>query len=184
MQYCAKKENKLVAGKEFADAINGRTKAPDVVTILSGEYLIGENASKQVNLDHAYAIGATPVTVTQFENFISKTNYQTDAELKNTCTTVEGSEVTPIAKSYWRDPGFKQYPNSPVVCVSRNDASAYARWLSNETGFKYRLPSEDEWEIAPWQVVTTITGGETNLSPERRILAGAEHLGQIRVPRL
>lgn len=142
------KENKLVAGKEFADALTGKTKAPDVVTILSGEYLVGENASKQVNLDHAYAIGATPVTVTQFENFINRTSYQTDAELKNTCTTVEGSEVTPIAKSYWRDPGFKQYPNSPVVCVSRNDANAYARWLSNETGYKYRLPSEDEWEIA------------------------------------
>ena len=26
--------------------------------------------------------------------------------------------------------------------------SAYANWLSKQTGYKYRLPSEDEWEIA------------------------------------
>lgn len=149
-------ENKLEAGKEFADAINSMTKAPDVVTVLSGEYLIGENTSQQVHLDHAFAIGATPVTMRQFESFINTTNYQTDAELKNTCTTVKGSQVTPIVNSYWRNPGFKQYPNSPVVCVSRNDAKAYVRWLSKVTGFTYRLPSEDEWEIA------ALAGGHGN----------------------
>ncbi|EEW10133.1 formylglycine-generating enzyme family protein [Vibrio mimicus] len=37
---------------------------------------------------------------------------------------------------------------APVVCISQNDAKAYARWLSKQTGFKYRLPTEEEWEIA------------------------------------
>ena len=36
----------------------------------------------------------------------------------------------------------------PVVLVSREDAESYARWLSERTGQKWRLPSEREWEKA------------------------------------
>ena len=36
----------------------------------------------------------------------------------------------------------------PVIYVSWEDATAYAEWLSDETGAQYRLPSESEWEYA------------------------------------
>ena len=36
----------------------------------------------------------------------------------------------------------------PVINVSWEDATAYAAWLSAETGEQYRLPSEAEWEYA------------------------------------
>jgi len=36
----------------------------------------------------------------------------------------------------------------PVALVSWDEASAYAKWLSSETGQSYRLPSEAEWEYA------------------------------------
>ena len=36
----------------------------------------------------------------------------------------------------------------PVVNVSWHDAMAYGRWLTDETGQVYRLPTEAEWEKA------------------------------------
>ena len=36
----------------------------------------------------------------------------------------------------------------PVINVSWEDAKAYAAWLSEQTGKRYRLPSESEWEYA------------------------------------
>lgn len=140
--------NPLRAGDKFADRMANKGTAPELIAILSGTYYTGERKSNQVHLDHAFAIGATPITVSQFTRFVEQTNYQTDAELKNTCTALVKGEITPIENSNWRDPGFKQYPNSPVVCVSQNDAQSYANWLRNQTGAAYRLPTEDEWEIA------------------------------------
>jgi serine/threonine-protein kinase PpkA len=45
----------------------------------------------------------------------------------------------------WKDPGFRQTSGDPVVCVSYDDARAYANWLGRRTGQTYRLPSKSEW---------------------------------------
>lgn len=45
----------------------------------------------------------------------------------------------------WGSPGFAQGDDHPVVCVSWNDAAAYAEWLSRRTGAHYRLPTRQEW---------------------------------------
>ncbi|MCG3728752.1 SUMF1/EgtB/PvdO family nonheme iron enzyme [Vibrio cincinnatiensis] len=140
--------NELKMGDKFADTLKNDQQAPEMITILSGQYWLGENISRQVRLDHAFALSATPVTVGEFERFTKQTGYQTDAELQNICLAVKETAIAPISGNHWKKPGFTQTAQSPVVCVSQNDAKAYTRWLSQQTGFKYRLPSEDEWEIA------------------------------------
>lgn len=48
----------------------------------------------------------------------------------------------------WKDPGFQQSSNEPAVCVSHDDARAYAAWLTRRTGHQYRLPTRAEWRQA------------------------------------
>ena len=62
------------------------------------------------------------------------------------CWTYEGGKWEERSGRNWRDPGFGQTDNHPVVCVNWSDAQAYVEWLSSETGEEYRLLSESEWE--------------------------------------
>jgi len=56
----------------------------------------------------------------------------------------------------WRNPGFAQTSEDPVVGVSWEDARRFCAWLSNKEGRKYRLPKDAEWSAAvgpqkfPW----------------------------------
>ena len=46
------------------------------------------------------------------------------------------------------DRGVAIAADRPAVQVSWHDANAYAVWLSNRTGERYRLPTDEEWAFA------------------------------------
>jgi serine/threonine-protein kinase PpkA len=51
-----------------------------------------------------------------------------------------------LKKRTWLAPGFTQGEGHPAVCVSFDDARAYAQWLSGRTGETWRLPTAAEWK--------------------------------------
>ena len=63
-----------------------------------------------------------------------------------------------IAPRSWRSPGFEQRESDPVVCVSWDDAQAYATWLGARDGLDYRLATASEWVRLP------AAGGERRLA--------------------
>lgn len=73
-----------------------------------------------------------------------------------------------IKKRSWRDPGFPQGSEHPAVCVSFEDARAYAQWLSARTGETWRLPTASEWrQVASYK-------GSGNACKDGRIDCGQD----------
>ena len=62
-------------------------------------------------------------------------------------------KATGFSSSAWKDPGFEQAPDHPVVYVSWDDAMAFCKWLTQKeqkAGLlkprqAYRLPTDLEW---------------------------------------
>ena len=78
---------------------------------------------------------------------VLKADYATFANATRRPTARCRNRLAPITikKRTWSAPGFSQSDNHPAVCVSYEDARAYAQWLSTRTGETYRLPSASEW---------------------------------------
>ncbi|MDX1654597.1 MAG: formylglycine-generating enzyme family protein [Candidatus Competibacteraceae bacterium] len=107
-----------------------------------------EGPQHQVSIVRPFAIARCETTVREFRRFVEKTRYMTEAESGQGCYSwnEENRQWEPQKDRHWRNPGFAQTDTHPVVCVSWNDAVAYAQWLSEQTGQRYRLPTEAEWE--------------------------------------
>ena len=129
--------DKKAADKPFEpEIIQDRIKSgglgPELVVLAAGSFLQGssslstvfeERPQREVQLQR-FAISVTEVTFAQYDAFVSAAGGQ-----------------QPMDQNWGRN--FR-----PVINVSWDDARAYAAWLSSQTGHRYRLPTESEWEYA------------------------------------
>ena len=114
----------------------------------------------EVHISRPFYLGQHEVTVGQFRRFLAESGYQPESVSDGTggygynpqydpATTQRGDAFEGRDTRYsWRNPGFKQADDHPVVNVTWNDAQALAQWLSQREGVRYRLPTEAEWEYA------------------------------------
>ncbi len=79
---------------------------------------------------HDYRLGKFPVTNQEYRDFLVDTDYH---------------EI-PTSWLFRRFPAERA--NHPVYTLSAEACDAYARWLSAQTGRRFRLPTESEWEFA------------------------------------
>jgi formylglycine-generating enzyme required for sulfatase activity len=101
---------------------------PIMVVLPGGEFVMGgarpnEQPTVTAKINYPFAIAAYETTVKEYQAFCNATKRKCPAQPWN-------------ADDY------------PVVNVTWADANAYAGWLGAQTGLKYRLPSETEWEYA------------------------------------
>ena len=150
----------LSTGKVFKDCAD----CPEMVILPAGSFAMGSNAQEQAQANSAgltktytdreypkhnvsirsFALGKTEVTRRQFAAFVAASGHNAG----NSCWTFTGGKWVDSPGHHWRNPGFAQTDNDPVTCVNWDDAKAYVDWLTQKTGYTYRLPSEAEWEYA------------------------------------
>jgi formylglycine-generating enzyme required for sulfatase activity len=156
-------EQKPAAIEEvFRDRLKDGRDGPEMIWIPAGRFQMGdiqgggssdEKPVHRVSINK-FAMGRYELTVGEFRQFVNANGYKTDAEKGGDCWSW-AKDWKNVKGANWRNPGFSQSDNHPVVCVSWNDATAYAEWLSQQTGQQYRLPTEAQWEYAARAGTTT-----------------------------
>ena len=148
-----------IAAARNPQPVKPAMELPEMVLVQGGNFQMGSNdGSGDEKLVHTVSVGnfylaKYELTLALFKAFIDATAYTTDAEKENSSKVFENGTWVSKTGVNWRcDAEGKIRPageyKHPVLHVSWNDATAYCAWLSKQTGQKWRLPTEAEWEYA------------------------------------
>lgn len=119
----------------FRDRLAGGGATPELALIPAGVFEMGSSEQEfghrpsegplhYQQIAEPFAIGVYPVTADEFAEFTRATGW---------C---------------WRPDLITTEGRHPVINIRHGEAEAYCDWLSEQTGQRYRLPSEAEWEYA------------------------------------
>jgi formylglycine-generating enzyme required for sulfatase activity len=186
-------------GQVFADRfVDSTGQAPAMVVVPTGRFLMGspdgerghdanEAPVHEVQVDKGFAMARSAVTIGQFRDFVRATGYvpQSVSMQGGSVYDEQSGGLRDDSNANWQDDyaGKPGQDRLPVINVSWNDAKAYADWLSQRTGKKYRLASEAEFEYglragtttrywwgdgSPGSRVENLTGGNDRSGSGRR----------------
>ncbi len=117
------------ASKVFTDSLKSGGKGPSMVVVPAGSFKMGSALTRFSEEKPQHDVSVESFAVSQYE--ITFAEYEQFA-------TATGRKVP--------DNQYMEKETHPVIYVSWDDAYNYTTWLSKQTGKKYRLLSEAEWE--------------------------------------
>lgn len=185
-------------GQVFADRfVDSTGQAPAMVVVPTGKFLMGspdgerghdgnEAPVHEVQIDKGFAMARSSVTIGQFRDFVRATGYvpQSQSLRGGSVYDEQSGGLRDDDAATWQDDyaGKPGQERLPVINVSWNDAKAYADWLSQRTGKKYRLASEAEFEYSLRAGSTTRYwwGDDTPASRVENLTGGNDRSGSGR----
>jgi formylglycine-generating enzyme required for sulfatase activity len=114
------------SSRDEIDRALGMSAGDEVLKLM----LQSEGPEHDVEITKPFYMGTTEVTVGQFRKFVA------------------ANRKYGVGDDRWREPGFPQSDEHPVVWVSWQNAIDFCNWLTDKEGKKYRLPTEAEWEYS------------------------------------
>ena len=117
---------------------------PPICDVPAGEFLMGSDPKQDKEAEDnekpqhwvtlpAFQIARFPVTVAEYACFVRAGGKEPQRWTRD------------IGHVTWQEQHQARFDH-PVVCVSWQDAMAYAAWLAKLTDEPWRLPTEAEWE--------------------------------------
>jgi formylglycine-generating enzyme required for sulfatase activity len=184
-------------GQSFTDGLKLGARGPTLLVVPHGGFRMGakdgeddgddEKPAHYVRFDRGFAMARTEITVDQFREFVQSSGYQPTATRRGYSMVYEERSGNFVRRNGidWQSTydGARPGDDLPVAHVSAHDAEAYADWLSRQSGQRYRLPSEAEFEYAlraghsatfPWGGGAP-PAGAGNLTGSRDVSPGGRH---------